>query len=171
MGSEMCIRDSCTLVNPDILRRMKRLGTMATPFCTYVFYHGEKMQYYGQRRLQWMFAQRSFLDYGINATGATDYPPGPYQPLMGIQSCVTRTDSDGNLWGADQKISVEEALKIYTMHGAYASFEEKIKGSIEVGKLADLVVLGSDPTAIDPFGIKDIKVERTVVGGKTVFEA
>jgi len=163
--------EHCTLVNPDILRRMKRLGTMATPFCTYVFYHGEKMQYYGQRRLQWMFAQRSFLDYGINATGATDYPPGPYQPLMGIQSCVTRTDSDGNLWGADQKISVEEALKIYTMHGAYASFEETIKGSVEVGKLADLVVLGSDPTAIDPFGIKDIKVERTVVGGRTVFEA
>ncbi len=90
---------------------------------------------------------------------------------MGIQSCVTRTDSDGKLWGPDQIISVEEALRIYTMHGAYASFEENLKGSIEVGKLADLVVLESDPVQIDPFGIKDIKVERTVVGGKTVYEA
>jgi predicted amidohydrolase YtcJ len=163
--------EHCTLVNPGILRQMKELGTVATPFCTYVYYHGEKMQFYGERRLQWMFAQRSFLDYGIIATGATDYPPGPYQPLMGIQSCVTRTDSDGKLWGPDQIISVEEALRIYTMHGAYASFEENLKGSIEVGKLADLVVLESDPVTIDPFAIKDIKVERTVVGGKTVYEA
>ena len=162
--------EHCTVVNPDILRRMKELGCVATPFCTYVFHHGEKMQFYGERRLQWMFAQRSFLDYGIIATGATDYPPGPYEPLMGIQSCVTRTDSGGKLWGPDQKISVEEALRIYTMHSAYAGFEEDIKGSIQVGKLADLVVLGQDPTAIDPFGIKDIPLERTVVGGQTVYE-
>ncbi|MCH7651795.1 MAG: amidohydrolase family protein, partial [Nitrospinae bacterium] len=72
--------EHCTLVTPAILRQMKELGTVATPFCTYVFYHGEKMQFYGERRLQWMFAQRSFLDYGITATGATDYPPGPYEP-------------------------------------------------------------------------------------------
>jgi predicted amidohydrolase YtcJ len=163
--------EHCTVVNPDILRRMKALGCVATPFCTYVFHHGEKMQFYGERRLQWMFAQRSFLDHGIIATGATDYPPGPYEPLMGIQSCVTRTDSEGNVWGPDQKISVEEALRIYTMHSAYAGFEEDIKGSIQVGKLADLVVLGQDPTEIDPFGIKDIPVEQTIVGGATVYEA
>jgi predicted amidohydrolase YtcJ len=84
---------------------------------------------------------------------------------------VTRVDSDGRLWGASQKISVEEALKIYTINGAYASFEENIKGSIEVGKLADLVVLGADPTQVDPMTIKDIPVERTIVGGVTVYEA
>ena len=66
---------------------------------------------------------------------------------------------------------MEEALRIYTMHSAYASFDEDVKGSIEVGKLADLVVLGEDPTQIDPFGIKDIQVERTIVGGKVVYEA
>ena len=89
---------------------------------------------------------------------------------MGIQSCVTRTDSNGKLWGPSQKISAEEALKIYTINGAYASFEEDIKGSIESGKLADLVVLSADPTTVDPMGIKDIPVERTIVGGKTVYE-
>ena len=67
-------------------------------------------------------------------------------------------------------MSVEEALRIYTMHGAYASFEEDIKGSIEVGKLADMVVLDQDPTQIDPMTIKDIPVLRTIVGGKTVYE-
>ncbi len=163
--------EHCTLVNPDLLRRMKAVGCIATPFCTYVYYHGEKMPFYGDNRLEWMFAQRSFLDHGIISTGATDYPPGPFEPLLGIQSCVTRVDSDGRLWGASQKISVEEALKIYTINGAYASFEEDIKGSIETGKLADLVVLGADPTQVDPMTIKDISVERTIVGGVTVYEA
>ena len=162
--------EHCTLVNPDLLTRMRKLGAVATPFCTYVYYHGEKMRFYGEERLQWMFAQRSFMDYGVMATGATDYPPGPFEPLMGIQSCVTRTDSAGREWGVNQRISVEDALRIYTQNGAYAGFEENAKGSITPGKLADLVVLGSDPTAVDPFAIKDIAVERTIVGGKTVYE-
>ena len=163
--------EHCTLVNPSLLARMKTLGCIATPFCTYVYYHGEKMRFYGEDRLQWMFAQRSFIDSGVISTGATDYPPGPFEPLMGIQSCVTRTDSDGHVWGANQKISVEEALKIYTLNGAYASFEEHLKGSIEIGKLADLVVLGADPTQVDPMTIKDIPVEQTIVGGRTVYSA
>ena len=161
--------EHCTLVNPDILKRMHDLGVIATPFCTYIYHHGEKMQFFGKDRLEWMFAQRSFIDYGVISTGATDYPPGPYEPLMGIQACVTRTDSNGNLWGGSQKISVEEALKLYTLHGAYASFEEDSKGSLEAGKLADIVVLGDDPLTVDPFSIKDIPVERTILGGKTVF--
>ncbi len=163
--------EHCTLVNPDLLGRIKALGCVATPFCTYIYYHGEKMPFYGDKRLEWMFAQRSFLDYGINATGATDYPPGPYEPLLGIQSCVTRTDSSGRVWGANQAVTVEEALRIYTLHGAYASFEEDVKGSIEVGKLADMVVLDQDPTEIDPMTIKDIPVLRTIVGGATVYSA
>ena len=110
------------------------------------------------------------MDYGVVSTGATDYPPGPYEPLLGIQSCVTRTDINGTLWGASQKIPVEDALRIYTLNGAYASFEENIKGSIEVGKLADYVVLEEDLLKVDPFAIKDIKVLQTVVGGKTTYE-
>ena len=163
--------EHCTLVNPDLLARMKALGVVATPFCTYVYHHGEKMRYYGEQRLEWMFAQRSFIDSGVVSTGATDYPPGPFEPLLGIQSCVTRTDSTGKEWGINQRVSVEEALRLYTLNGAYASFEENIKGSVEVGKLADRVVLGSDPTQIDPLGIKDIQIMRTILGGKTVYES
>lgn len=162
--------EHCTLVNPDLLERMRALGCVATPFCTYVYYHGEKMRFYGEERLRWMFAQRSFLDYGIVSTGATDYPPGPFEPLLGIQSCVTRTDSAGRVWGENQKITVEEALRIYTINGAYAGFEETRKGSIEVGKLADLTILADDPTQVDPMTIKDIPVAMTLVGGETVFE-
>ena len=162
--------EHCTLVNPDLLSRMNRLGTIGTPFCTYVYYHGEKMEFYGEERLEWMFAQRSFIDSGVVSTGATDYPPGPFEPLMGIQSCVTRTDMNGKLWGPSQRVSVEEALRIYTMNGAYASFDEDKKGSIETGKLADMVVLGQDITAVDPFSIIDIPIVETVIGGKTVYE-
>ncbi len=162
--------EHCTLVNPDLLSRMNRLRTIATPFCTYVYYHGEKMEFYGEERLEWMFAQRSFIDSGVVSTGATDYPPGPFEPLMGIQSCVTRTDMNGKVWGPSQRVSVEEALRLYTLNGAYASFDEDKKGSIKVGKLADMVVLGEDISSVDPHTIKDIPVVETIIGGKTVYE-
>ena len=78
---------------------------------------------------------------------------------------------NGNVWGASQKVSVEEAIKVGTIHGAYASYEEDRKGSLEVGKLADLVVLSEDPTRVDPMTIIDIPIERTMVGGKWVYES
>jgi predicted amidohydrolase YtcJ len=92
-----------------------------------------------------MFAVRSFLDAGIRVTQASDYPPGPFEPMMALQSSVTRTDIKGTLWGPAQRVSVEQALRVGTLNGAYASYEEHVKGSIEAGKLADLVVLDRDP--------------------------
>jgi hypothetical protein len=104
-------------------------------------------------------------------TQTSDYPPGPFEPLMALQSSVTRTDSRGQVWGPRQRITVEEALRVGTLHGAYASYEERLKGSIEPGKLADLVVLGRDPLREDPFSLLKIPIERTMVGGQWVFEA
>ena len=117
-----------------------------------------------------MFAHRSFLDAGIEAPGASDYTPGPFEPMMAIQSMVTRTDYKGRVWGANQKVTVDEAIRIGTINGARASHEEKIKGSITAGKLADFVLLEKDPHDVAPNAIKDIRVARTVVGGKTMFE-
>jgi predicted amidohydrolase YtcJ len=91
--------------------------------------------------------------------------------MMALQSSVTRTDSKGNVWGPRQKITVEEAIRVGTLHGAFASYEENSKGSIEAGKLADLVVLGADPMSADPMSLIKIPVERTMVGGRWVFEA
>jgi len=163
--------EHCTVINESLIRRIKALGAIPTPFSTYVYYHGEKMREYGAERLNLMFALRSFLDAGIRATQASDYPPGPFEPMMALQSEVTRTDIKGNVWGPKQKITIDEALRIGTLNGAYASFEEHSKGSIEPGKLADLVVLGRDPRKDDPSTIVTIPVERTMVGGRWVYES
>ena len=82
---------------------------------------------------------------------------------------VTRKDYEGRVWGANQKVTVDEALRIATINGAHASYEENVKDSITVGKLADFVILEKDPHAVDPDTLKDIKIVRTVVGGKTVY--
>ena len=162
--------EHCTVINDSLIQRMKTLGVIPTPFSTYVYYHGEKMKEYGAERLDHMFALRSFIDAGIRPTQASDYPPGPFEPMMALQSEVTRTDTRGTVWGAKQKITLEEAIRVGTLHGAYASFEESSKGSIEPGKLADLVVLGRDPFKEDPSNIVNIPIERTMAGGKWVWE-
>jgi predicted amidohydrolase YtcJ len=162
--------EHCTVITDDLVRRIRALGVIPNPFSTYVYYHGEKMREYGEERLNRMFAVRSFLDAGIRVTQTSDYPPGPFEPMMALQSSVTRTDIQGKVWGPRQRVSVEEALRVGTMHGAYASFEENLKGSIETGKLADLVVLGRDPLKTEPTELIKIPVERTMVGGRWAFE-
>jgi hypothetical protein len=116
-------------------------------------------------------AFRTLLDAGIHAAAGSDFDPGPFSPLMGIQGMVTRTGWNGEVWGANQRISVAEALQVNTLNGAYATREEAIKGSISPGKLADFVVLAEDLHKVDPEKIKDIHIARTVVGGATVYES
>jgi predicted amidohydrolase YtcJ len=163
--------EHCTVVNSEILKRIRKLKLLVTPFGSYIYYHGEKMiPYYGASRVEMMFAHRSFLDYGIGVSGSSDNPCGPYEPLLAIQSCVTRKSAAGEVLAAKQGITVDEAIGLYTMASAYASFEENLKGSITPGKLADLVVLGEDPRRVDPDEIKDIPVEMTIVGGRIKYQ-
>jgi len=163
--------EHCSLVNPTLLQRIKDLGVIPAPFYTYVHYHGNKWVDYGAEKMQWMFAHKSFLDYDIPVAPASDYTPGPYEPLMALQSMVTRKDFDGRIWGPNQRITLDQALRICTMNGAYASFEENSKGSITAGKLADFVILADDPHEVDPDQIKNIEIVRTVVGGTTMYGA
>lgn len=163
--------EHCSLVNPTLLQRIKDLGVIPAPFYTYVHYHGNKWVDYGEEKMQWMFAHKSFLDYDIPVAPASDYTPGPYEPLMALQSMVTRKDFDGRIWGPNQRITLDQALRICTMNGAYASFEENSKGSITAGKLADFVILADDPHEVDPDQIKNIEIVRTVVGGTTMYGA
>ena len=130
-------------------------------------------EYIGPERMKTTYAFRSLIDSGATVAFGSDWFVAPATPLEGIYAAVTRRTLDGKNpdgWVPEQKITVEEALKAYTLNAAYASFEEDIKGTLEPGKLADFVVLDRDLTAIDPVEIWDMKVRQTWVGGKKVFE-
>lgn len=157
----------CTLVNDGLVRRIKAIGAVPALFTSYAYYNPDKFHFYGAELMQRCMAFRTLLDAGVPVAGGSDFDPGPFSPLMGIQGMVTRTGWNGEVWGANQRISVAEALRVSTLNGAHATREERVKGSITPGKLADYVVLAEDLHTIDPARIKDIKILRTVVGGLT----
>jgi len=161
----------CTLVNDDLVRRIKAAGAIPAPFTSYAYYNPDKFKFYGEALMQHCMAFRSFLDAGIPVCAGSDYDPGPFAPLMGMQGMVTRTGWNGETWGSNQRITAAEALRVNTLNGAHASREEAIKGSITPGKLADFVILADDPLKVAPDRIKDIEVVRTVTDGRTVYEA
>jgi predicted amidohydrolase YtcJ len=161
----------CTLVTADLVRRIKALGVVPALFTSYAYYNPDKFHFYGEDLMKRCMAYRTLLDAGVPAAAGSDFDPGPFSPLMGIQGMVTRTGWNGEVWGANQRITVDEALRVNTLNGAYATREESIKGSITRGKLADFVMLAEDPHSVDPAKIKDIKIVRTVVGGQTQYAA
>jgi hypothetical protein len=161
----------CTLITDELVRRIKALGVVPALFTSYAYYNPDKFHFYGEELMKRCMAYRTLLDAGIPAAAGSDFDPGPFSPLMGIQGMVTRTGWNGEVWGANQRITVDEALRVNTLNGAYATREESIKGSITPGRLADFVMLAEDPHSIDPSKIKDIKIMQTVVGGQTQFTA
>ena len=163
--------EHCSVIDADILQRMKALHAIAVPFGSYVHYHGARLlDWYGPRRLERMFAHRAFLDAGVAVAGSSDYPCGPYQPLLALQSCVTRTGGDGAPLGLSQRVTPEEALALYTVNAAYAADEGAVKGRLAPGYLADFVVLDADPLTADPHALGAIGVRATYVGGVNVWE-
>jgi predicted amidohydrolase YtcJ len=117
----------------------------------------------GVERARWLFPIKTLLKTGICVVGGSDCPMEPLSPLSGIQAAVTRE------FFPEERITVDEALRMYTVNAAYASFEERLKGSIEAGKLADFTVLSKDPQAVPPNKIGNIAVEMTIVGGRVVY--
>jgi predicted amidohydrolase YtcJ len=127
----------------------------------------------GPDRIKYTYPFKSFLDSGVKVCFGTDWYVAPLNPLQGLYAAVTRRtldDKNPDGWIPEQKISIEDAIKCYTINSAYASFEENIKGSIEVGKLADLIVLSDDILTIDPVKIKDSKVVMTIFDGKIIYK-
>ena len=160
----------CTLINDDLVRRIKAAGAVPAAFTSYAYYNSDKFVFYGEELMKRCMAFRTFLDAGIPAAAGSDFSPGPFDPRMAIQGMVTRTGWDGKTWGANQKITIEEALRVNTLNGAYNSHEESLKGSITAGKLADFVMLGEDFFTVEQDKMKDIPIVRTVVGGNTVYQ-
>ena len=126
----------------------------------------------GPERIKRTYAFRTFLDHGVKLAFGTDWSVAPLNPMWTIYAAVTRATLDGKNpggWVPEQKLTVPEAVEAYTMGSAYAEFQEKEKGSITPGKLADFVILSDDIFHIPPASIKNVKVEATFVGGKVVY--
>jgi predicted amidohydrolase YtcJ len=127
----------------------------------------------GHDRASRTYAFRTFLDHHVRLAFGTDWDVAPLNPMLGIYAAVTRATLDGknpNGWFPEQKLTVAEAVEAYTMGSAYAEFEDKEKGSITLGKLADMVLLSDDIFKIDPVKIRDVTVLKTIVGGKVIWE-
>jgi predicted amidohydrolase YtcJ len=160
--------EHCSVVTDDILKRIKKLGLVVAPH-SYILEHGETMEAYGEARWNWMHADRLMIDMGIPVAGNSDSPVSPADPLTRMQSMVTRRcETNGKIYGPKQRTTAEQALAAWTRGGAFASFEEANRGSLEKGKRADFLILANDPTKVDAGKMRDIGVETTVVAGKVV---
>ena len=161
------------------LKRMKRLGIIANFFLFHPWFWGDQHinNFIGKERASKMVPIKTAMKMGIISCAHSDCPvcmPNdpvwPSNPLWGMWCAVNRKTRSGIDIGPQEKLAPMEALRAYTINGAYASFEENIKGSIEPGKLADMVVLSENPLEFDPWEIRNIKVEKTIIGGEIVYE-
>ena len=157
----------------DQLDEMKALGVIPSFFVLHTYYWGDRHRdiFMGPERAARISPTKSAKDRGLKFTIHTDTPVVPMEPMRLIWSAVNRITTSGQVLGSEQRISPIDALRATTINSAYENFEEKERGSIEIGKWADFVVLSANPVSVDPMTIKDIKVLRTVVEGKTVYEA
>ncbi len=163
--------EHCSICPPTLLKRLKAVKALVVTQPAFIYYSGERyLSDVPDTQLPWLYRTKSFLRNGLRPAGSSDCPVAPCNPLVGVYAAVTRKAENGQVLSPRESISAEDALRIYTLGGAYASFEEQLKGSIEVGKLADMVLLSADPTGLAPEQIKDIQVEKTIVGGEVVWE-
>jgi len=161
--------EHCSITTQQILDDIKKDGIIPVFHC-YMYELGEKMLVYGPERISMLHPTKTAEDMGIIYALHSDAPISPYQAMPRLGSAVTRKTKEGVVIGANQCIDAETGIKAYTYGGAYTSYEENKKGTLQPGRFADLVVLDADPTTVDPNNIRNIKVQMTIVGGKVAFQ-
>ncbi len=163
--------EHCGVVNPQLIDRIQSLGIIPVPQQHFIGELGDGFKAtIGPERTRWCYPLRSFLDRGIPIPGSSDRFVVKGAPLLGIHDAVNQKTDAGNDYVPEEAITPEEAIRCYTLNSAFAGFEEKIKGSIEAGKLADLTLLGADPTVVDPAEIAHIPVQGTIIAGEVLYE-
>jgi predicted amidohydrolase YtcJ len=164
--------EHCSECPPEFVQRLKKLKVIIVTQPGFLYYSGDRyLATTPHERISWLYRIRSFSDSGIIVAGSSDSPVTFVSPLVGIYAAVTRCTQRGQMVGDYERISPLEALGMYTRNGAYASYEENIKGMISPGKLADLVLLSDNPLFASEERIKEIKVEMTIINGRIVWEA
>ncbi len=154
---------------PEVMELMAEHDILITqqPNFTYTL-EGRYVEYLEEEHAAHNNPLRSPMDHGVFVALSSDILP--IGPMVGIYAAVTRKGASGAVYAADERLTMEEAIRGYTRNGAYITFEEDLKGTLEPGKLADMIVLSDDLLTIDPERILDVVVEKTIVGGRVVFE-
>jgi hypothetical protein len=162
----------CQFPTRDTFEKIRKLGAVVTTLASFLYVMGSGyIKYLGKQLADEAIPLRDWLDNGVPVALSSDAPVTSFNPLMGIWSAVTRKEkTTGEVIGPGQRITREEAIRCYTKNAAYLTFEEGLKGSIEPGKLADLVVLSNDILTCPEEEIKETKVEMTMLGGEVVHQ-
>jgi predicted amidohydrolase YtcJ len=162
----------CQTARYDQLDELKRLGITPSFFSAHAYYWGDRHYniFLGPERACRQNPAKTTLEKGIRFSIHLDTPVTPINPLLLVWSAVNRVSTGGNIIGADERISALQALRATTIDAAWQIFQEDNRGSIEVGKLADLVILSDNPLTVDRGQIKDIRIEKTFVGGRCVYQ-
>lgn len=155
---------------PDLQARMQRLNIIPIPNPAFIHVNGDSYIHNYGERVNSMYPAKDYLEHSIIAAFASDTPVVACDPLLGIHAAVNRKTASGQAAGANQCIEVMDAIRAYTYNGAFASFDEDIKGSIEVGKLADLVVLDQSILQAEKERLMDLNVELTMVDGEILYK-
>ena len=163
--------DHCGILPPDLQERVVEQGIVPSMQPAFFWEFGDGyIANYGRHRADVMFPAGTLIDRGVVVAGGSDAPVTDHRPLLGISQAMTRTTQDGDVCGLDHAVGLDTAIRMHTINGAYASFEEHLKGSLEPGKLGDLALLGDDLRDVDPQNVRDVRVERTYVNGELVFQ-
>ncbi|HZA93891.1 MAG TPA: amidohydrolase family protein, partial [Gemmatimonadales bacterium] len=163
--------EHCGMCTPEIIDRMVRTQIIAVPQPSFIYELGDSyIRNFTAEQLACSYPARTWFDRGIVAVGSSDVPVVDCNVLINLRSAVTRLTQTGQHMGPGQGVTIDEALRMFTINGAYASFEEGIKGTITPGKLADLVVLSGDPRAIQAEDLPSLSVDMTMVDGRVAYE-
>ena len=163
--------EHCSEGPPEVLSRLKNTGTIVVTQPAFLYLRGQRYISEVAPEIQpWLYPIGSLLRSGIPLAFSSDAPVASPDPLIGLYAAVTRQAANGQVLSKEQRVSPIQALSMYTLGGAHAAFQEKEKGSIESGKLADLAVLDGDPTVLEDEALKGIRVRLTVVGGQVAWE-
>ncbi len=155
---------------PAVQKRLRELNVVVDGNPPFVYWIGSWFQKYGADRVRWSYPAKSYIENGIIEAAGCDVPVTPLSPWWGIWAAVVRKEmQSGKILAPEERISIEQALTLYTRNGAYAGFEENRKGSLERGKLADFIVLDRDVLTVPSDELKDVKVLQTFVGGERVY--
>ena len=164
--------DHCGITPPDLQERVLRQGIVPAMQPAFFWEFGDGyIRNYGRHRADVMFPAKTLLEGGAIVAGSSDSPVTDYRPLFGIEQAQTRATMDGDVCGPDERVDLTTAIRMHTINGAYASFDEDKKGSVEVGKLADLTLVSTDLRTVPVTELRDVPIEMTLVGGKVAYEA